>query len=249
MCESILTGSRIFSLVLEWDATDFRRAVDKIKQKKGSVSNDRLEAIEMHLAADQSQHEAVRRRSIQEQKSIIVAIFDGHNKKLGEDLTDEQHTLCLEYYAARLAIRDREQITNVLCNSSPDLTTAIVSDGVAALDPMIRAVHKNIDLRKHLSAMESFISDFIKTTKPNTPKSASTPIFPAVKDIVQLLRRHRHPLWAYLHEFCSGCPHLRDTWQSWMTEYVFQSVLFVLLHVMHSSRQGWCHGCFLLTAV
>jgi len=173
----------------------------------------------MHLAADQSQHDATRHRSIQEQKSIIVAVFDDRNKRLKENLTDEQHTLCLEYYAARLAIRDREQITNVLCNSSPDLTTAIVSDGVAALDPMIRAVHKNIDLRKHLSAMESFISDFIKTTKPNTQKSASSPIFPSVKAIVQLLQRHRHLLWVYLHEFCSGCPDLRDTWRSWMKEY------------------------------
>ncbi|KAI0390165.1 hypothetical protein F5Y17DRAFT_445880 [Xylariaceae sp. FL0594] len=207
---------RIISSVLEWDNTDFRRAVDKIKQQKGLISGDHLKAIERHLEAGQEQHDKMRQTSIQEQKSIIVSIFDVHDQKLVENLTDEQHTLCLEYYAARLAIRDRQQITDVLCNSSPDLTTSIVSDCVAALDPMIRAVHKSIDLRKHLGAAESFISDFIKTTKPNPQSSGASPTLPSVKDIVLLLRRHRHLLWVYLHEFCSACPELRDTWRKWM---------------------------------
>ncbi|KAI3337245.1 hypothetical protein HD806DRAFT_528817 [Xylariaceae sp. AK1471] len=211
---------RIVSLVLEWDTTDFRKAVDKIKQNKGSISNEHITAIERHLAAKPDERESARQRSIQEQESIIIAIFEAENKQLVKPLTDLQHTSCLEYYAARLAIRDREQITDVLCNSTPDQTTAIVYESLGALDPMIRTVHKNVDLRKHLSAMEGFLTDFIKTTKPKTQESGLRINAPSVKDFVELLQRNRHLLWEYLHDFCSGCPDLRDTWRNWMKDAI-----------------------------
>ncbi|KAI1810889.1 hypothetical protein GGS20DRAFT_593761 [Poronia punctata] len=205
---------RIISLVLDWDAADFRKAVEKLKQRKGELSSEHIAAIDKHLSLGQNRRDAVRQKSIQEQKSIILTIFEAENKQLAESMTEKQHTLCLEYYATRLAVRDREKLTDVLCNSSPDLVTAIVSDGVAALDPMIRAVHKNVDIRKHLNAVEAFISDFVKTTRSG-PQYDETP---SVKDLVQLLRRHRRLLWVYLHEFCSGCPDLRDIWREWMKD-------------------------------
>lgn len=207
---------RILSLVLEWDAADFRKAVEKMKLNEKSISAEHREAIDKHLAADRDQHRSARKKSIQEKKSIIGVIFEARNQQLLTSLTDDQHASCLEYYAAQLAVRDREQITGVLCSSNPDLTTAIVLEALGALDPMIRVVHKNVDLRKHLSAMESFLTDFIKTTKPKTQGSFAEPRLLTVKDFVELLRRNRHLLYAYLHDFCSGCPELRDTWREWM---------------------------------
>ncbi|KAI1757489.1 hypothetical protein F4782DRAFT_478770 [Xylaria castorea] len=209
---------RIVSLVLEWDASDFRKAAEKIKLDQENTPY--YSAIDKHMAADRKQHELARMKSIQEQKSIVVAIFEAESEQLLESLTDCQHTSCLEYYAAKVAIRDRERIISVLCNSTPDLTTAIVLEGLSALDPMIRVVHKNVDLRKHLNALQGFLGDFIKTTKPKPQHSNSRSNSPTVKDFVELLQRNRYLLWAYLHDFCRGCPDLRDTWQGWMKETI-----------------------------
>ncbi|KAI1738281.1 hypothetical protein F4680DRAFT_450038 [Xylaria scruposa] len=207
---------RIVSLVLEWDSSDFRKAAEKIKQDQESIPY--YSAIDRHIASDRKQRESTRMKSIREQKSIIVAILESENEQLLESLTDRQHTSCLEYYAAKVAIRDREHIIYVFCNSTPDLTTAIVLEGLSALDPMIRVVHKNVDLRKHLNALQGFLGDFIKTTKSKNSNSRSNP--PTVKDFVKLLQRNRHLLWAYLHDFCSGCPDLRDTWRRWMNDTI-----------------------------
>ncbi|KAI0440881.1 hypothetical protein F4803DRAFT_447910 [Xylaria telfairii] len=211
---------RILSLVLEWDANDFRKATEKIKLDPEGISNEQMIAIKKHMAADRKQRESARKKSIQEQKSIVVAIFEAENKQLLDSLTDRQHTSCLEYYAAKVAIRDREHIIDVVCNSNPDLTTAIVLEGLGALDPMIRVIHKNVDLRKHLSALEGFLGDFIQTTKPKTKDSNSMMSSLAVKDFVKLLQRNHHLLWAYLHDFCSGCHDLRDTWRVWMKDAI-----------------------------
>ncbi|KAI8628783.1 hypothetical protein F5Y19DRAFT_465075 [Xylariaceae sp. FL1651] len=211
---------RIISLVLEWDTTDFRKEIDKIKQNKDGISSEHMAAINKHVEASPDQHESTRQKSIQEQKSIVVAIFEAENEQLVGPLTDSQHTSCLEYYAAKLAIKDREQITNVLCRSAPDLTTAIVTEGLEAFEPMIRTIHKSVDLRKHLGALEGFLTDFIKTTKPKTQENGSKSNSPSVNDFVELLRRNRHLLWAYLHDFASGCPDLRDIWREWAKDAI-----------------------------
>ncbi|KAF2969607.1 hypothetical protein GQX73_g4008 [Xylaria multiplex] len=209
---------RILSLVLEWDTTDFRKVIEKIKLNKESISNEHITAIDAHLTGDRKRREAVRAKSMQEHKSIIVAILESEEQQVS--LTDRQHTSCLEYYAAKLAIRDRERIIDILCNSTPDLTTAIVLEGLGALDPMIRVVHKNVDLRKHLAAVEGFLTDFIKTTKPKLQENNSRYNLLTVEDFVGLLQRNRHRLWAYLHDFCDGCPDLRDTWREWMKDAI-----------------------------
>ncbi|KAI1330342.1 hypothetical protein F5Y16DRAFT_14871 [Xylariaceae sp. FL0255] len=212
---------RIISLVLDWDASDFRKAVDKIKQSKDSISAEQIAAIDKYLEATPDQHDAMRKKSIKEGKSIIIAIFEDNNPSLTSSMTDQQHTTCLQYVAAKLAIRDREQITNVLCRSAPDLTTTIITEGIEAFEPMIRAIHKAVDLRKHVNAAEGFVADFIKSTRPKTSDSKegnNSPSAPSVEDFVKLLQRNRHLLWAYLHDFASGCPELRDIWKEWANE-------------------------------
>ncbi|KAI1434408.1 hypothetical protein GGR50DRAFT_663038 [Xylaria sp. CBS 124048] len=212
---------RILLLVLDFDTTDFRKVANTIVLDQASISKEQVAAIDKHLAADPEQRELTRQKSIRERTSIIVAIFSNEEQKLVESMTEAQHALCLEYYAAKLAIRDREQIIEVLCKSTPDLTTAAVSEGIRVLDPMIRVVHKNVDLRKHLSAMQSFLSDFIKITKPSTQQGSNSKCnAPSLKDFVELLKRNRQLLWTWVHDFCSGCPELRDTWRAWMNDTI-----------------------------
>ncbi|KAJ2989867.1 hypothetical protein NUW58_g3243 [Xylaria curta] len=188
---SRLSVQRIVSLVLEWDASDFRKVVEKIKLNQEIISTKHTTAIDKHLAADRKKHESTRKKSIQEQKSIIITIFEAESQQLLESLTDRQHTLCLKYYAAKVAIQDRERITAVFCSSTPDLTTAIVLEGLGALDPMIRVVHKNVDLRKHLGAIEGFVGDLIKTTKPKTQDANSESNLIVVEDFY-VSRPQRH---------------------------------------------------------
>ncbi|CAJ2509736.1 Uu.00g056360.m01.CDS01 [Anthostomella pinea] len=213
---------RIISMVLGWDASEFRKAADNIKHGKDGVSDEHLAAIDQHLQAPRKQHEAVRQRSMQENKSIIVAILESQGQDGAENLTDVQHTLCLEYYSAQLAIRDREKIIEVLCTQTPDLTTSIVRDGVAVYEPMIRTIHKHVDLRKHVGAFESFLTDLIKTSKPkpDNGQDQNTMSPPSVEDLVRLFQRNRHLAYAYLHDFATGCPDLRDTWKAWAKEAV-----------------------------
>ncbi|KAI0015004.1 PX-associated-domain-containing protein [Xylariomycetidae sp. FL0641] len=213
---------RIISMIMEWDTSDFRKTVEKIKQSDKGVSDKHLAAIDEHLHDKRGLHELSRQKSIEEQKSIILVIFESRNPGLAEGLTEPQHTLCLEYYAAQLAIRDREKIVEVLCRQTPDLTTSIVKDTVAVFEPMIRTIHKQVDLRKHLGAFEGFLTDFIATSKPKHKEGdeKGKTSAPSVEDYVRLLQRNRHLLYEYLHDFAKGCPELRDTWKAWAKDAV-----------------------------
>ncbi|KAI1144283.1 PX-associated-domain-containing protein [Hypoxylon sp. FL0543] len=209
---------RIISLVLEWDCSEFRKAIDSIKRSKDRPDDSHLVAIDEHLQASREQHESVRELSIKERRSIVVAILETKDKCLAESLTDSQHIQCLEYYSAQLAIMDREKITEALCRQTPDLTTSIVRDGISVFEPMIRAIHKNVDLRKHVGSVESFLTDLIATSKPKKRDGAQTPngtAAPSVEDYVALLKRNRQLAYDYLHEFAKGCPDLRTMWLDW----------------------------------
>ncbi|XXG96819.1 hypothetical protein Hte_003110 [Hypoxylon texense] len=206
---------RIISLVLEWDTGDFRKATDGIRRSKQRPDDSHLAIIDEHLQAPREQREATRELSKLDNKSIVIAILETKDKSIASSLTETQHTQCLEYYSAQLAIRDREKIAEALCRQSPDLTTSIVRDGVSVFEPMIRAIHKNVDLRKHIGSVESFLTDLIATSKPKKLDSDRPPIPPSVEDYVALLRRNRQLAYDYLHDFAEGCPELRETWLDW----------------------------------
>ncbi|KAI0122517.1 PX-associated-domain-containing protein [Daldinia grandis] len=209
---------RIISLVLEWDTGEFRKAVDNIKRSKDRPDDSCLTAIDEHLQASREQHESLRESSKRDGKSIIVAILEVKDKSSLEPLTEEQHAQCLQYYSAQLAIRDREKITEVLCRQTPDLTTTIVRDVVSVFEPMIRDIHKSVDIRKHLSSVESFLTDLIETSKPkerNSSKAQNSTPPPSVEDYVALLKRNRQLAYDYLRDFAEGCPDLRTTWLNW----------------------------------
>ncbi|KAI1213740.1 PX-associated-domain-containing protein [Annulohypoxylon truncatum] len=209
---------RIISLVLEWDASDFRKAVDSIRRSKEGPSESHLAVIDAHLQASRGEHEGIRGLSQNDNMSIIVAILETRDKVLTESLTDKQHAQCLEYYSAQLAIRDREKITQALCRETPDLTTTIVEDGVSVFEPMIRAIHRNVDIRKHINSVENFLTDLIRTSKPKKKDSGQAQngtVPPSVEDYVALLKRNRQLAYDYLHEFAGGCPELRTTWFKW----------------------------------
>ncbi|RYP75472.1 hypothetical protein DL771_002357 [Monosporascus sp. 5C6A] len=211
---------RIISLTLEWDASDFRKAAEKIKKNKDRASDECFAAIDRHTQSNRAQHDSIREASKTQKLSIVIAILESADKKLPDKLTDFQHSQLLEYYSARLAIRDREMIVDALCRQNPDFTTSVLKEVLAVFDPMIRAIHQNVDLRKHLGSLQKLLADLIKTGKPkksnadNKQQDAGS-VPPSVDDYVDLLRRNRYMLFEYLHDVAKGCPELRETWRAW----------------------------------
>ncbi|KAL1873521.1 hypothetical protein Daus18300_003884 [Diaporthe australafricana] len=223
---------RIINLVLSWDASDFRKQAEKVESSKDKPSKEQLAALREHMALSRDAHEEARRRSLAEQKSIVAVILDSTSPKLTASMSESQHTQCLEWYSAQLSVRDRDELSNVFCKSSPDFLTAVMRDAVSAYEPFIRSLHGSLDLRPHVTSLETFLNDFIETSKPKQVKNRdggkwknlgsgsgkNSPVQtrpPSVEDYVALLRRNRHLLYTYLHQFAENCTDVREKFRSW----------------------------------
>lgn len=208
---------RIISLVLSWDAAEFRKSAERVEKSDERPPDEALQAIREFMTRTREEHEQVRQASQEHGQSIITAIFNAADLVLVPPLNDAVHAKCLEYYSALLSARDRDVIADALCRQQPDLFTQMIKDGVSAYEPIIRAIHARIDLREHLEAAQGFIEDFIKTSKPTAPSpglfgvGASTSArLAGVQDYVELLMRNRSLLYKWVHDFASQCP---DVWE------------------------------------
>ncbi|KAF4120377.1 hypothetical protein GMORB2_3178 [Geosmithia morbida] len=178
---------RIISLVLLWDATEFRKIAERIEKGADSGGGGKSDASatpdgkvlkkirQFALQDDRSEHEAVRAASLAQSQSIITAILTSSSEpELAASLSEAQHAQCMDYYSALLSVRDRDAITTVLCRQQPDRFTQAVRELVTTYEPFIRMVHQNIDLREHLEGMQGFIDDFIKTCRPKANAATTT---------------------------------------------------------------------------
>ncbi|KAL6826016.1 hypothetical protein J3E69DRAFT_280983 [Trichoderma sp. SZMC 28015] len=223
---------RIISLALSWDASEFKKSVDKIEKSKGDAAptDEMLEAIRLHVSLPRSEHLAVREASVRDSESIVVAILRASDPLLVEALTEAQHAQCLEYYAALLSVHDREAITSVLCRQPPDLFTQAVKDVVGAYEPMIRDVHSQIDIRYYLEAIQGFVSELIRVSRQKKVKRSSKKKDDdgsskeeeeeeadgaSVEDYVVLLRNHRGLLYKWVHDFAKNCPDVWKDFPAW----------------------------------
>ncbi|KAL0936142.1 px domain-containing protein [Colletotrichum truncatum] len=208
---------KIISVILGWDCTDFKKTVDKIAKAKDGPSKGALAAIKAHCQASKSERVAVRAQSLRESKSVVAVILEKENPALLEDTSDYEHKQCLDYYAALLAIRDREEIIAVLCKQSPDLLTQAIRDAVAGMDPIIRAVHNKVDLSDHVKDYQTFLEQLIATSKPKKakPKSEHESLLPTVEDYVQLLKNNKQMLYKWLHAVSKNCPEVMDQFRTW----------------------------------
>jgi hypothetical protein len=216
---------QIISTILAWDTSEFQKRASKLESSR-DAKKKALKAIKAFVYASRDKHEAARNRSIHESVSIVAVILQSADPPIDpHTLTDEQHTVAMEYYAAHLAIRDREEITKALCKSQPDVLTSAVREVVSAMDPIIRAIHNAVDLSGTVTDIESFITDLIKTAKvtkrsskksretskerePTDATDADTSDLPSVEDFVQLLRNHAPALHKFLHQAAKNAPTL-----------------------------------------
>ncbi|KAL7917636.1 hypothetical protein ACQKWADRAFT_27398 [Trichoderma austrokoningii] len=214
---------RIISLVLSWDASEFRKSaekVDKASNKSGddddaAPTEEMLEAIRMYVSLPRSEHVAAREESVKSGRSIITTILEASDERLAAGMTEAQHRQCLEYYSALLSVHDREAITAVLCRTPPDLFTQALKDVVGAYEPMIRSVHSRVDLRFYLEATQGFITDFIRASRPKKDKGRGDERLASVEDYVVLLRNNRGLLYRWIHDFAKNCPEVWEDFRTW----------------------------------
>ncbi|KAF9871461.1 px domain-containing protein [Colletotrichum karsti] len=208
---------KIITVILGWDCADFKKTVDKIAKDKNGPSKGALVAINAHCQAPKSERDAVRGKSLRESKSVVAVILEDVDPALLADTSEDEHKMCLEYYAAMLAIRDREEIITVLCKQSPDLLTQAIRDAVAGMDPIIRAVHNKVDLSDHVKDYQTFLDQLITTSKPKKAKSKDDPeaVLPTVDDYVELLKNNRQLLYKWLHAVSKNCPEVMDQFRNW----------------------------------
>jgi hypothetical protein len=132
---------------------------------------------------------------------------------------ETQHKLALEYLAIQLAIRDREQITKVLCNSQPDHLTEAVRDVVTAYEPVIRSVHNAVDLSETVTDFERFLKDMVFISRPH-PKDDKSRFqnevtVPTVGDYVQLLKKHQSSCHKFLHQCAKNGKEVTSWFHDW----------------------------------
>jgi hypothetical protein len=202
---------RIVSLVMSWDASEFKKTATALEKEKpkNRPSDAVLQAIRQHVGASRQQHDAIRAHSMRNGQSIVAAILNATDPSLAASLTEEQHTQCMQYYSALLSVRDRDAITSSFCKQTPDLLTSLVREVMTTFEPLIRVVHERVDLREHFDSIQEVMDDFLKTSKPKDGEH------PSVEDYVQLLQRNKGNLYKWLHAICSKCPEVGDDFRAW----------------------------------
>lgn len=222
---------QILSTVLAWDTSEFQKRATKLESSRNAPDKKVFKALKTYVYSSREKHEAARSQSISESKSIAAVILETSDppyKIDAETLSEHQHSVAMEYLSTYLSIRDREELTKVLCKSNPDVLTSTIRDAVTGMDPVIRAIHNAVDLSGTITDAEAFITDLIKTAKPKkkgtrsreTSKSRpSSPDLasildqeasdaPTVEDFVQLLKKHAPSMHKFLHQVTKNAPDL-----------------------------------------
>lgn len=114
------------------------------------------------------------------------------------NLSEQQHPLALNYLAIHLAIRDRQELINILCNHQPDILTSSVQDMVDVYDPIIRALHSAVDLSGGIADLQGFLHDLVGMSRLSTKNNDKQA--PKVEDFVKLLKKHQGSSHRFIHQ-------------------------------------------------
>lgn len=110
-------------------------------------------------------------------------------------------------------MRDRQELINVLCQHQPDLLTSSVRTLVSAYEPIIRSLHKAVDLSSGVSDMQSFLNDLIQISRMDGKVGRASP--PGVEDFLKLIRAHAPSSHKFIHQVLKNGPELSQ----WYREY------------------------------
>ncbi|MCJ1453702.1 hypothetical protein MMC28_004050 [Mycoblastus sanguinarius] len=206
---------QIISTVLGWDVSALEKRAVAVEKDQASPSKELLETLRTYCARGLDEQQVYRTRSEAESISLVIIILDDSSKST--DLSDEQHALALDYIAIRLAIRDRQELINILCHHQPDLLTSSVREAVSAYEPIIRALHKAVDLSGGVSDLQAFLTDLIGISKVDDNSKQSN--LPTVEDYCRLLKKHQGSSHRFIHQVLKNGKNLTE----WYHDYAFHA--------------------------
>ncbi|KAG9777749.1 hypothetical protein ABEF93_006679 [Exophiala dermatitidis] len=203
----------IISTVLNWDIKELESRAAKLERERAQLGKDQLRMLKEYTHKPQSEQDRIRKHSQTQSISIVTAIL--RDSRTESELTDTHHRQAQEYLAIHLSIRDRKQLIQCLCKATPDHLTVSVREVIDAYEPVIRRMHKAVDLSATLSDFEYFVKDLIKLSKIHTDKQTGKSIVPTVGDFVQLLRKHQRASHVFLHQCCKNDKELTGWYLDW----------------------------------
>jgi hypothetical protein len=180
------------------------------------LGKEQLQCLKHYTTRPQDEQDRIRKESQTQSISIVTAILEDNGSPCTE-LTDPHHKQALEYLSVHLSIRDRKQLVKCFCRSTPDHLTTSVRELVDAYEPVIRRMHKAIDLSSTLADFEYFLKDLIKLARIQVDKSG-TAVVPTVGDFVQLLRKHQRSCHVFMHQCCKNDKELTGWYLDWAKE-------------------------------
>jgi hypothetical protein len=221
--------------VLNWDIRDLKSRVSKIEKDRHGLDKEQLDTIRTYGERSREEHQRLRNKSGElniprkrrqgdllsiveiESRSIVSVILSEASETSG--LPEARQKLALEYLAIQLAIRDREQITKVLCHTQPDHLTEAVRNVVTAYEPVIRSVHNAVDLSETVSDFEHFLKDMLHISrlhhKDEKNKSHNEVVVPTVGDYIQLLKKHQSSCHKFLHQCAKNGKEVTGWFHDW----------------------------------
>ncbi|KAJ9613955.1 hypothetical protein H2200_002091 [Cladophialophora chaetospira] len=203
----------IISTVLNWDIRDLESRGSKLERERAKLGKEQLNTLKEYTTKSQQEQDRIRKESQTQSISIVTAILKDA-KSSSTELTEPHHKQALDYLSIHLSIRDRKQLIQVLCKSNPDYLTMSVREVVDAYEPVIRRMHKAIDLSSTLYDFEYFLKDLIKLGRIQTDKSGKS-VVPTVGDFVQLLRKHQRSCHVFMHQCTKNDKELTGWYLDW----------------------------------
>ncbi|KAK6385988.1 hypothetical protein LTS17_001562 [Exophiala oligosperma] len=210
----------IISTVLNWDIRDLESRAAKLERERAKLGKEQLLTLKAYTTKPQHEQDRIRKQSQTQSVSIVTAILRD-SKCSSTDLTEYHHSQALEYLSIHLSVRDRKQLIQVLCKSNnPDHLTTSVREVVDAYEPVIRRMHKAVDLSGTVNDFEYFLRDLIKLARIHTDgksghHSAAGAAVPTVGDFVRLLRKHQRSTHVFMHQCCKNDRELTSWYLDW----------------------------------
>ncbi len=205
----------IISTVLNWDIKDLENRASKLERERAKLGKEQLQLLKVYTTRSQEEQDRIRHDSQTRSVSIVTAILQESNSSTTAELTELHHKQALEYLSIQLSIRDRKKLIECLCKATPDHLTISVREVVDAYEPVIRKLHKAVDLSSTVSDFEYFLKDLLKLAKVQTDKSSGVTIVPTVGDFVQLLRKHQRSCHVFIHQCCKNDTELTGWYLDW----------------------------------
>ncbi|CZT08897.1 uncharacterized protein RAG0_13829 [Rhynchosporium agropyri] len=201
----------IIYTVVNWDTNTLKTRITEIERNTLGPSQSQRDLLLAYMDKDRQEHEKCRTMSEAKSEPIVVTIMEEYG---GEELNEKQIPLALDYLSAKISLQDRKKIIAILCSGQPDLLSQAVRECVAAYDPIIRALHKAVDLSGTVSDLQAFLDDLLAFTPAGKNSSNAS-----VGDFVRLLRKHQKSCHSFIHQVCKNGPEI----STWYKEYARSS--------------------------